>query len=310
MIHHVFANRANVGDWMSARAIQRLLGGDVVEHLCDEPFVASTLESLATLRDDDIVVIGGGGLLMDYFEPFWTGFAGIADRLRYCIWGVGLCDLKRENTRLDRELMQSMFATSEVTVVRDQLTARAFDGHLAIAPCPSVCIVDGRAPGFGVLHVDALDNVGDDVYHAMETVARSFAVETSRPFNSINNMIPAGDARALSDTIAQYAAADLIVTGRLHGCIIGLAMGRKVMAVSGDWKIESFMRAAGLREWVCDLADTDALSDMLHRLPGQQSPDSFLQNARSANQAIASHIQAIGGFERVAASTLSGVDAR
>ena len=41
MIHHVFANRSNIGDWLSARGIQALLGPQrVMEHLCDEPFVA------------------------------------------------------------------------------------------------------------------------------------------------------------------------------------------------------------------------------------------------------------------------------
>ena len=40
MIHHVFANRSNIGDWLAARRIQHLLRPlTVKEHLCDEPFV-------------------------------------------------------------------------------------------------------------------------------------------------------------------------------------------------------------------------------------------------------------------------------
>ena len=42
-VYHVFANRSNAGDWLSARGIQSLLGPvSVTELLCDEPFVPET----------------------------------------------------------------------------------------------------------------------------------------------------------------------------------------------------------------------------------------------------------------------------
>ena len=48
MIHHVYANRSNAGDWLSALGIQRLLAPlPVTEHLCDEPFVEETLQEPA-----------------------------------------------------------------------------------------------------------------------------------------------------------------------------------------------------------------------------------------------------------------------
>src|SRR5688500_18355984 len=97
MIHHVYANRSNIGDWLSALGIQSLLGSrPVIEHLCDEPFVAETLAALSACTADDLIVIGGGGLFMDYFTPFWEGFRQIADKVPFCIWGTGYCDLKRE----------------------------------------------------------------------------------------------------------------------------------------------------------------------------------------------------------------------
>ena len=44
MIHHVFANRSNIGDWLSAIGIQSLLGDiPVCEHLADAPCVPETL---------------------------------------------------------------------------------------------------------------------------------------------------------------------------------------------------------------------------------------------------------------------------
>ena len=49
MIHHVYANRSNIGDWLSPRGIQRLLSPLLVtEHLCDDPFVdAAAIAALA-----------------------------------------------------------------------------------------------------------------------------------------------------------------------------------------------------------------------------------------------------------------------
>ena len=97
MIHHVFANRSNIGDWLSALGIQSLLAPhEVVEHLCDEPFVPDTLAALAETTADDLIVIGGGGLFMDYFTSFWAGLLEIAPRAPVCIWGVGYCDIKAE----------------------------------------------------------------------------------------------------------------------------------------------------------------------------------------------------------------------
>ncbi len=65
MIYHIFANRSNVGDWLSAIGIQKLLGIPVAECLCDMPFIAETFALLNNARANDLIVIGGGGLLMD-----------------------------------------------------------------------------------------------------------------------------------------------------------------------------------------------------------------------------------------------------
>ena len=78
MIHHVFANRSNIGDWLSAIGIQALLAPcKVTEHLCDQPFVAGTLGELSTAGEGDLIVIGGGGLFMDYFEPKVDDYNGL-----------------------------------------------------------------------------------------------------------------------------------------------------------------------------------------------------------------------------------------
>jgi len=294
MIYHVFANRSNVGDWLAARAIQRLVALPVVELLCDEPFVPATIDELSRATERDLVVIGGGGLFMDYFQPFWTGFEPLSKRLRFCIWGVGCCDMKRSPSRPDLGLIEMVVRRSQLAVVRDELTRRMLPDCALPAPvgCPSMTIVEDRPLGRGLLHVDALDNVGDRAYQMMTTVAQDFSLATGRTFGAINNEIPAGSEHRLRTTLESYASADLILTGRLHGCILGRAMGRRILAVSGDWKIESFMDAAGLSEWVVGPdVHQERLRAKLFDLADQPSPGTFLAQTRTANEHLAERVR-------------------
>lgn len=296
MIHHVFANRSNVGDWLSARGIQFLLRPHGVrEHLCDEPFVEETLTELRGAGPEDLIVIGGGGLFMDYFVPFWQGFAEVTDRVPFCLWGVGYCDMKRECSRPPAELLAGIVKRSRVCSVRDELTRRQLAGCALPPPvaCPTVALIEERPAGFGLLHVDAFDNVGETNYERMNALGAEFSRATGRPFRTLNNLIPAGREGALQSVLDSYAASDLILTGRLHGCVIGLAMGRKVLALSGDHKVESFMEAAGLGDWVLDLPRVEELSERLRALPGQPVPREFVVAARRGNQAIAARVLAL-----------------
>src|SRR5688572_7481757 len=111
MIYHVFANRSNIGDWLSAKGIQKLLRPlEITECLCDEPFLDETFETLAMATSLDLIVIGGGGLFMDYFVPFWERFLPISKRVPFCIWGVGCCDIKHENSLPPIDLLQTVIS--------------------------------------------------------------------------------------------------------------------------------------------------------------------------------------------------------
>jgi len=298
MIHHVYANRSNVGDWLSARGIQSLLAPlPVQEHLCDEPFVSETLGALRQARPEDIIVIGGGGLFMDYFVPFWDGFREIARRVPFCIWGVGYCDMKLEKSQPPRALLEEIIRLSRLCIVRDELTRRHLQRcHLPPpVPCPTFVAVrePAPAPGHCLLHVDHYDNVGPEIYEAMVRAGEEFATRTGRTYRQMNNLIPAGHRGALQKSLDLYAAADLVLTSRLHGCILALAHGRPVFAVSGDHKVESFMEAAGLADWVCDLDEIDVLPQRLNQLPSQTAPTAFVDHARRQNRAVAELVRTL-----------------
>jgi hypothetical protein len=297
MIHHVYANQSNVGDWLSARGIQSLLAPwPMQDHLCDAPFVPDTLAALNAAGPGDFIVIGGGGLFMDYFVPFWEGFRAIAARVPFVIWGAGCCDMKREQTRPPLKLLCEIAGQSKLCVVRDELTRDLFSAcqRPRAVLCPSVAVVATRGGGQKrLLHVDHYDNVGAEIYERMVAMGETFARRTGRDYRQTNNLSPAGHNGALQQALDLYASADLVLTSRLHGCLIALAMGRRVLAVSGDRKVESFMDAAGLGEWVCDLEEIEALPSQLEKLPQQRVPWEFIEQGRSGNREVAEQVRAL-----------------
>ena len=163
-IHHVYANRSNVGDWLSARGIQRALGNEAVQELlCDDPFVPDTLARLDRLAGSGMVVIGGGGLFMDYFAPFWRGLLALENVPRYVIWGVGYVDLKAEQSRVPDDLVREVVGRSELCIVRDQHTRDIVGDEKIPEPvlCPALLTLGvDPEPGRGVLHVANLTTVG------------------------------------------------------------------------------------------------------------------------------------------------------
>jgi polysaccharide pyruvyl transferase WcaK-like protein len=301
MIHHVYANRSNIGDWLSARGIQALLRPHrVVEHLCDQPFVPQTLEKLSAAGADDLIVIGGGGLFMDYFAAFWEGMLPISRRVPTVIWGAGYCDHKRQPSQAPRKLLAEIAAECRVCIVRDELSRTLLGLDLPPpVPCPSVCAPDLTVPAEpapAILHVDNYVVAGAEVFEAMDAAARQFAAETGRRYQRTNNRINPPSEGELARTLALYSA-DVILSSALHGCIVGVVLGRKVLAVSGDRKIEAFMQAAGLLDWVLDIGQADQVLERLRRIETQQLASRFVEDARRRNAAIAEAIlvQAGGG---------------
>lgn len=292
-IHHVFANRSNVGDWLSARGIQQLLREAhpdlaIREHLVDEPFVAGTVAALSAAHPDDLIVIGGGGLFMDYFEPFWVAFEPLSLRRPFAIWGVGLVDLKAEQSLPSRDLVAAIVSRARLAVVRDELTRRFVDLPLPPAvPCPSLAAVPVASAGRGLLHVNNYTTVGAPVYDAMRRTGRRWATATDRVYRETNNRIEPGREDQLGEILRRYALSDIVVSSALHGCVIAVAMGRPVVAVSGDRKIEAFMEAADLSEWVVDTTEAARIAAMLGRIDEQPFATAFVEQAVQANRDVA-----------------------
>jgi polysaccharide pyruvyl transferase WcaK-like protein len=305
LIYHVYANQSNAGDWLAARGIQRALSGNSVhECFCDEPFIEATLHTLASATPDDLIVIGGGGLFMDYFVPFWQGFARLADRVSYGLWGVGVCDLKLEPTLPPRDLIQDIVVKARFCCVRDKATQQWLSACNLPEPtgCPS--LLELSLPlehGRGILHVDNYTTAGVRVYEAMDAYAADWAQRTDRQLLRTNNRLHSQKAAELDRILNLYRKADIILSSALHGCILGAAMGRKVIAVSGDWKIDSFMQSVGLERWLCDVSEVDRVRDLLPAIEEQEHPRLAIEDIRKWNDSIGRNVLATY-LNRLAAS--------
>lgn len=295
MIVHIYANKSNIGDWLSALGIQSLLETNNIKELyCDEPFLDETFSALEKLTSNDVIVIGGGGLFMDYFTHFWERFNDFSVESPFYIWGVGFCDLKQEASLAPLDLLNKIVKKSKLTVVRDGFSQEYLSGAISYnpIPCPSLVVINHEyQSGLGLLHVDNYSTVGSTAYEQMDKIGQEFSVKSGRKYRQTNNRIKSGNEQELKAILSRYQQVDIVISSALHGCIIAVAMGKKVIAVSGDYKIDAFMEAAGLKEWVLNYDEVDKLPLLLEKVAvQQQGVQEFVDNVRYENQLIAEKI--------------------
>jgi hypothetical protein len=202
--------------------------------------------------------------------------------------------LKDKASVIDRDLMQSIARRSRLTCIRDQITADYLAGCPMEPPvsCPSLTLLEpAQERAWGVLHADNLTLVGQAVYDRMDAEAEAFARATDRPYRKTNNRFESDSQAGLQANLSLYARSDVVLSSRLHGCILGLGHGAKVLAVSGDRKLESFMQAAGLGDWVLDRREVAALGGRLQALAGQPSVAGYIEEVRRAHRSVAASVK-------------------
>lgn len=294
MIYHVYANRSNIGDWLAAKGIQKLLPQqEIVECLCDRPFVKDTMTRLSQATEKDLIVIGGGGLFMDYFVPFWKAFKPVAERVPFCIWGLGLCDLKNEPSLPPRKLIEEIANKSMLCVVRDKISRKFLENCDIPDPiaCPSLNFIEQSLDrGENLIHVNNYSTCGAAAYEAMCKFAVEFLKDTNRIYYETNNRIKPNSEEEMFKVLSHYEKSEFVLSSALHGCIIGAAMGKKVLAVSGDYKIDAFMEEIGLEDWTLDVSEVELVPQKLQELKSQILSQSKLNEIRKENINVAQKI--------------------
>jgi polysaccharide pyruvyl transferase WcaK-like protein len=297
MIYHIYANQSNIGDWLSAQGIQKLLNPEsLVECFCDTPFVGDTIEKLSHATSKDLIVIGGGGLLMDYFIPFWTAFKTISEKIPFCVWGIGYCDLKMEETKPPAKLISEILVNSRLSIVRDEITRTYLKSLKLPAPvqCPSLNVINNISiESQDLLHVVNYSTVGPEAYNEMCFQGKLWAKKNNKVYRETNNLIQKGDIEQLNNILSLYRRSGYVLSSALHGCIISAAMGLKVITVSGDRKIEGFMNVIGLQEYVLEPNECSKIQQLLNVSINQKNPRDVIEEIRNSNKNIAEKILTI-----------------
>lgn len=186
------------------------------------------------------VIIGGAGLLHGVFEPCWRA---LADRCRIpvIIWGVGVCIPDGQNPIVPREVVAKVASRCELINVRDDLTADTYNlAGADISACPTLVycdtfrskvVRDART----LLYSSHVDLVAPEETQRLMGVAKG----ARRTFLFTDNI--QRRRFGLRDIVLKrYCPAGLVVTTRLHGCIIAHGLGIPYIAVARDEKIRRF----------------------------------------------------------------------
>ena len=178
--------------------------------------------------------------------------------------------------------------------MRDELTCLYLPNCnlRAPVPCPSINIIEPVSIiSTDILHVDNYTTAGEAAYEAMCVAGNDFAIQNKITYRQTNNRITKDSEKEMEQILSLYRQSGYVLTSALHGCIIAVAMGLKVLAVSGDRKIEGFMEAVGLRDWVLDISELEKIPAYLKKLPLQKSPGFLLDDFRNRNQQVAGDIK-------------------
>ena len=162
----------------------------------------------------------------------------------------------------------------------------------APVPCPSVNVIERVSiTSKDILHVDNYTTAGEAAYEAMFAACNDFANQHKIIYRQANNRITKESEKEMEQILFLYRQSGYVLSSALHGCIIAVAMGLKVLAVSGDRKIEGFMESVGLQDWVLDINETEKIPIFLSRLHLQNNPKSRLENIQKQNQQVAEDIK-------------------
>ncbi|MCH1865996.1 glycosyltransferase [Nocardioides sp. CFH 31398] len=285
------ADYGNLGDLAITRAQVRFLAGSLPDHEVVEIPISETLEALSDLKalgPEDVVTLIGGGNTGDMYDDiqFLRQKVVAASRRARVISFPQTIDFsstafgqitRRQAARLYRRHGRLLL------VARDErssgLVARQFP-RVPAALGPDVVLTEARLSGIdsgpraGVLAVlrdDQERSIDSPRQLVLETVTGAgLAIETTDTHIHGREWEPEQRERILSEFLARYHAARVVITDRLHGMIFAVITGTPCLALdSKTGKVGHFYRT-----WLEDVpyvslfdpAEPDDLRGLLDRL--------------------------------------------
>jgi hypothetical protein len=249
MIYYCCANNLNIGDHFSMLGVREavgLSGEDLFLERRNGPLSAK----LDSMSSKDSIIIGGGGIIKDYFKKYWIDILKYQKKRNYKLYlfGIGVCDHKyvSKSTVFDEALIKSIVNNSAISYIRPPIPID--DRRIKETFCPSMLYVHkkyGKQVSLGnkLLYVSHAGLVGKGADTKIISLLKDYCKEYKIEYSQVGNI--ARDEESVSRIMKKYCEANLIVTTRLHGYILGAALKKRVVAISKDYKIEGFASIIG-----------------------------------------------------------------
>lgn len=244
---YLYANKRNVGDYISFRGINYLLGNEGIQLFSSPVWERQLVRHVKLIKSRNpecLLVIGGGGLLQPIFKSFWEII--ISSNLPYVLFGVGVNTMPGR-PELSNEDVAAIVNNSRMVGVRDLYTLekvkKVCDHSVFMGACPSINFVcrdywnenvSSNSVLLNIYHPSDIRLAGADFLKISNTL-KVVAGKLNLDYFELNNMTT--NFRRVLDRVNKSR---IVVSSRLHGCIMSYAMGIPFVPLYCDEKIKSF----------------------------------------------------------------------
>jgi hypothetical protein len=245
---YVYANKRNVGDYISHLGLKEIVGVDGPSLFCSPVWLAEFKEYIKILQrhnHDALLVIGGGGLLQPVFEPFWE--VVLSSGLRFSAHGIGVNRMTGRG-ELNKSLFEKIGKNAEHLGVRDLYTKEMFEKNgmktSTLTACPSINYLyprywkkaaSSKSVLLHLIHPSDVRLAGANLLTISENL-KKIAFDLGLQYQEHTNM-DSSHVRMLN----RVRQSTVIVSSRLHGCIMGYGMGIPFLPLLCDEKISEFL---------------------------------------------------------------------
>lgn len=306
-VAYIYANRRNVGDYISFLGIKQYVGEDGAELFCSPVWAGKLNYYLALIQKINpncTLVIGGGGLFQPVFADFWLSI--LRSNLKFIVSGVGINKMQGR-ALLDTSLLNKVVDNSQWISVRDKMSVEiledinATDNRITMGICPAVAFVNTHH-WVGAAKVK-VNNILLHVYHPSDlrlaganfdkicVTLKEIAKANSMEYIQHSNM-----SSDFSSVLKLFTKSRIVFSSRLHGCIISHSMGIPYVPLVCDDKMTSFLQTHTIKSGYSpiDMENLETASKVF--LTEIDKFDFYLekiQNSTRENELLYSEIKAL-----------------
>lgn len=246
-VAYIYANKRNVGDYISSCGIQQVVGLEGPELFSSPEWSKSLNNYLKKIKNRNpncLLIIGGGGLLQPVFTPFWDTI--LNSGIRFVALGIGVNHMQGREV-IDPIFIDKIIDKAEFFGVRDTSTLKMisplYRKKVQLEICPSVNFVKplfwqpSPEKNNTLLHIKHPSDL------RLSGIDEELLSNNLKKIAKQNGWLYEENTNMSSDHIAiltKVSLARFVVSSRLHGCIMSFACGIPFLPILCDKKIAAF----------------------------------------------------------------------